>query len=199
MMATSLALYGLAWASFGALHSVLASDRVRRRVVRLTGRAERLSYNVVAAVHLAAVLWIGNAVLGHDPRFAMSATATWLMRAIVAVGACVLVVAGRAYQAGRFAGVTQLRGPADAGSLAAEPLVTGGLHRYVRHPLYFGGLLVVWGLATSALGVATATFATIYLLIGMTLEERRLLATYGAEYADYRARVPALLPGVRLG
>jgi len=69
-----------------------------------------------------------------------------------------------------------------------------GLHRYVRHPLYSAVFLVLWGAVWSPLGLMTAFFGSIYLVIGAWLEERRLIARYGDDYAAYRARVPAFIP-----
>jgi protein-S-isoprenylcysteine O-methyltransferase Ste14 len=45
--------------------------------------------------------------------------------------------------------------------------------------------------------VGRCTFAacyTLYILVALWFEERDLLAQHGAAYADYRARVPKLLP-----
>jgi steroid 5-alpha reductase family enzyme len=71
---------------------------------------------------------------------------------------------------------------------------TPGPYRLVRHPLYVGWLLVFWSapVMTSAhLVFAIAT--TAYILIAIQLEERDLIRAH-AEYAEYRRRVPMLVP-----
>jgi methanethiol S-methyltransferase len=71
---------------------------------------------------------------------------------------------------------------------------TPGLYRYVRHPLYVGWLMVFWSapLMTSAhLVFAIAT--TAYILLAIQFEERDL-ARFHQEYAEYRRRVPMLVP-----
>jgi len=188
------ALYALAWLSFGALHSLLAHPPVRRRLEGLCGAATRLVYNVIATIHIAAVLGIGLTVVTSQP-FPLPGWAAASLWLLAAAGAAVLVLGLREYDLGRFAGTWQLRHgePLDRAE-TAEPLVTRGLHRYVRHPLYSGGMLLLWGLAQSPFGVATAVWGTLYFLIGTWFEERKLLAQHGAAYRAYRRRVPAFVP-----
>ncbi|MEX1148130.1 MAG: hypothetical protein WEB93_07105, partial [Sphingomonadales bacterium] len=67
--------------------------------------------------------------------------------------------------------------------------------KMVRHPIYFGFLLAFW--ATPHMTVGHLLFAvgmTIYILIGVTLEERDLMARFGDRYRIYRHGVPMLVP-----
>jgi methanethiol S-methyltransferase len=71
---------------------------------------------------------------------------------------------------------------------------TPGPYRIVRHPLYVGWLLMFWSapLMTSAhLVFALAT--TAYILIAIQFEERDLVR-FHSEYAEYRRRVPMIIP-----
>lgn len=78
----------------------------------------------------------------------------------------------------------------------ASRLVTGGLFAHSRNPLYLGNLLIVAGLTLVhggpwVLGISLPGFALAYHAI-MREEERFLVGEFGAEYEDYRRRVPRL-------
>jgi len=76
-----------------------------------------------------------------------------------------------------------------------ETLLLVGPYRFVRHPLMACLLVFLW-----AQPVMTPTLAllcgglTVYILIGVLLEERDLLRRFHPDYASYRRRVPALIP-----
>jgi methanethiol S-methyltransferase len=79
----------------------------------------------------------------------------------------------------------------------AEPdvLQITGPYRFVRHPMMAGLLIFLW-----AQSVLTPTLAllsgglSIYILIGIRLEERDMMQRFGAAYEAYRAKVPAFIP-----
>jgi protein-S-isoprenylcysteine O-methyltransferase Ste14 len=87
----------------------------------------------------------------------------------------------------------------------APQLTTAGPYAYVRNPLYVGNFLTALGftiaftggdaaakrsaLAIAGLGTMLAVYATI-----VPLEEAYLRQTFGADFADYVARVPPIVP-----
>jgi len=181
--------YGLAWASFGLLHSVLAADSVKERLA--LGRYHRLIYNGFALLHLGIVWWLGRVWLAAAPALGLPPVLATIGDAATLLGLVIIAVALTGYDRGRFLGTTQIRSPGDAPD---EDLKTGGLLRYVRHPLYSGLFLVLWGHAQTEFALATAIWGSIYLLIGAKYEERRLADRYGDSYVAYQKRVPAFIP-----
>ncbi len=187
-------VYALGWLSFGAVHSVLAGAGAKHRLNSLFGATYRLSYNVFAAVHIAAIWALGGAVLSAQAYTFDPGVAEVLM-GIRGLGMVVLVLALREYDLGLFSGLKQIRERNQgAATNEDEPLVIDGLHRFVRHPLYFGVIMIFWGGAINDFGLATAVWGSIYLFIGARHEERSLSALYGVAYADYKRRVPAVIP-----
>lgn len=91
-------------------------------------------------------------------------------------------------------------------SLTANPvpnqdgvLVTKGIYRIVRHPIYLGLLGITLGLVVSS-GVWAQIIVWIalaaLLVYKMRWEEVLLTAKYKG-YAEYMTRVPAIIPGLK--
>ena len=182
--------YAIAWIAFGAAHSLLAREAPKRLLRRVFGRAARLAWNLVALVQFSLVIAVAWTMV---PALAWRGFAVvQVLQVILGVaGVAVLFAAGRSYDMGRFAGITQLRNP---GSDDEEPFSARGPLGYVRHPLYAGSILLLLALVHDLRSAETAVFAICYFLIGLRFEERDLLRRLGPEYGAYQARVPALLP-----
>ena len=188
----------LSWAAYFAIHSLLASPRLKTRAARLgpaIARRYRLAYNIVAVVLLVPPLWL---TVAADGPWVIRWTGPlwWLAQGAALAAVATFLWSVRRYDMGHFLGTRQWRGEAitDSGVEPWEPLRLEGLHRYVRHPWYFLGLIILWTRDMHVAGLITATAATVYLVVGSRLEERKLLASYGTVYATYRQRVPGLIP-----
>jgi protein-S-isoprenylcysteine O-methyltransferase Ste14 len=114
----------------------------------------------------------------------------YLMLAGQAVSALLLFVAIIQTDFLSFAGPRQLVEEEKTGSL-----VTRGLYRSVRHPLYTFSLLILW--LSPSMGMNSfLVYAglTIYILIGIFFEERKLLREFGQAYEQYKSVTPMLIP-----
>jgi protein-S-isoprenylcysteine O-methyltransferase Ste14 len=90
--------------------------------------------------------------------------------------------------------------PEVAPEVMESKLLDQGIYGRVRHPRYLGIGLGTLGWAlfsgyTGAVAVAIGTIPALYLVT--VFEERELLERFGNEYAEYRTRVPRLIPRLR--
>lgn len=186
----------LALAIWGIVHSFLASHFAKDVFHLQAGRMDfyRLAYNIFAGISFLPILYL-MATLPDQPVYQISAPWSWLMLGGQAFSALMLFVASLQTDSLSFVGVRQLFEQEKTGAL-----VTRGLYRVVRHPLYTFGLLFIW-LSPSASQNSLTVYigATIYTLIGAYFEERKLLRDFGEAYAEYRRKTPMLIPGLVSG
>jgi protein-S-isoprenylcysteine O-methyltransferase Ste14 len=78
-----------------------------------------------------------------------------------------------------------------------ERLVSGGIFRFIRHPMYASLLLLTWGglcKHLSILGLLASLTATLALLVTGLIEERENLEFFGTPYRDYMRRSKRFIP-----
>ena len=95
----------------------------------------------------------------------------------------------------RQLGVDRLAGRAELAS--GGEIKTDGYYARVRHPRYAAMMVSTVGACLIAAGPLLWTIAGAWagvVLLMIRAEERELLARFGPAYAEYRRRVPALVP-----
>ncbi|MFN8346286.1 MAG: isoprenylcysteine carboxylmethyltransferase family protein [Spirosomataceae bacterium] len=188
----------LLWLVYGALHSVLADNKVKQLFEQKMGKGYRwyrLLYNLLALLFLVGILAYQR-TLPADGLWEFD-WARHMAGNILKYGGLLLVLmAVSGYDLREFSGLALSPRNADAGS---GTLKTTRLLRYVRHPIYTGTLLFVWGLFVEEVSVRNLIMAvcvTAYVRIGIVFEERKLVAEFGESYLEYRRRVPMLFPNL---
>jgi protein-S-isoprenylcysteine O-methyltransferase Ste14 len=82
-----------------------------------------------------------------------------------------------------------------------QRLVTTGIRARVRHPVYLGHLceMLAWSVGAGlAVCWALTAFAIMTGAVMIHLEDVELETRFGDEYRQYRSRVPAVLPRIRI-
>lgn len=183
----------LAWLAYFAIHSLLASLRCKQWITRhwpFIGQRYRLWYNLVATVLLGAPAGLSwshpGSLLWH-----WTGVERWVALAAGAIGITGFLVATRSYDMRTFIGWDSTPEPAVE---TVPPLRISALHRFVRHPWYFFGLLILWSFPMDTARLIGAACITLYVIVGSRLEERKLVMVYGNAYRQYRRKVPALVP-----
>jgi protein-S-isoprenylcysteine O-methyltransferase len=79
-----------------------------------------------------------------------------------------------------------------------HPLITTGAYGFVRNPMYFGILLLWFGIALAyqnpILALATAAFVLPVFLFYIRSEDQMMAREFGDQFEEYRLRVGSLLP-----
>lgn len=85
----------------------------------------------------------------------------------------------------------------EVGAHEEQKLVTTGMHGRVRHPLYVGHMLMMFGWSVASglvVCYALTAFAILTGAIMIPMEEKELERRFGDAYREYKKRVPMLIP-----
>jgi protein-S-isoprenylcysteine O-methyltransferase Ste14 len=78
-------------------------------------------------------------------------------------------------------------------------LVTSGIYRYIRHPLYSSLFLLTWGIFFKMPSVASTTLAitsTFFLVFTAKADEAECIRFFGPTYSDYMHKTRMFIPYV---
>jgi protein-S-isoprenylcysteine O-methyltransferase Ste14 len=185
------------WLLFGLLHSIFAATafkQVAKVVMKNSYKYYRPIYSIFATVNLAAVIWyhysINSELLWNNSVIEKTIAIILSIPALVVMGISI-----KKY----FLDLSGIDVFLKQRPIKPLHLELGGLHRYVRHPLYFGTLLFVWSIflwQPSVANIISCICITLYTIIGTYFEEKKLVMMFGEAYVTYRKRVPMLVPGL---
>ncbi|HMN61566.1 MAG TPA: isoprenylcysteine carboxylmethyltransferase family protein [Anaerolinea sp.] len=189
----------LAVAVYGALHSLLASHAAKGWAERQFGENARRFYRlffVVFALITSPVLLILVLVLPDRPLYTIPMP--WVLLTLSLQGLALFGLNAAVGQTGSaaFLGLQQISHPVPLRSRAGpEQLATGGLYRYVRHPIYTTTFVLIWLIPVVTWNIFGLMLGfTIYTFIGTLFEERKLREEFGEAYEAYRRKTPMVIP-----
>lgn len=182
---------------FALHHSVFARVRLKSWVRSVAPPVlERSLYTWIASILFIIVCQFWVPVPGVLYRL----EGCWSWAASVAQVAGILLVffGSKAIDVLDLAGVRAVRRSRGGDPDTHVPLMTSGVYGVVRHPLYFGWALLVFGAPhMTATRAVFAIISTAYLAIAIPWEERRLIETFGADYRAYQTKVRwRMIPGL---
>jgi methanethiol S-methyltransferase len=189
------------FAIFGYIHSLLASNKLKRIAAEKFGNLMafyRLVYNFLSFISLY-ILWI---ILPRPDLLIYDLPNPW---DIIILVPQILSLAGIIWTAGyfslwEFTGISQiirwLHDDYDINDLDEKlSFRTDGPYGYSRHPVYF--FVITFLLFRPTMNLFYLTFfisVALYFYIGSFYEERKLTAKFGEEYRKYREKVPRIFP-----
>jgi methanethiol S-methyltransferase len=195
-MSLSYLWLALGWVGYGAIHSILASTKCKDFFLRKTpaiARHYRLLYMLIALITLvmmAVLFW-------ETPRLLL-----WRQTLNFQIPGIILIIAGSIIM-----GITVKKYFRTAKNIHdlihdknVPELFEKGLHSYLRHPLYLGTFLLIWGfflIFPYGSLLVTNVIITLYTLLGIVYEEKKLIRVFGEKYTRYKQEVPMIFPKLR--
>lgn len=194
-LAWALLVDSLLLGVFAVQHSVMARSWFKRWLTRVVpAAAERSTYVLLSSLALILLFWqwqpIGGTVwdITHP-------VGRPLTLGLYAAGWIVVLVTTFLINHFDLFGLRQVYLHLRGKDLTPLRFVTPGPYKHVRHPLYIGWLTVFWATPTmTAAHLVFAALTTAYILVAIRFEERDLVKIHGRKYAEYRKRVPMLIP-----
>lgn len=180
---------------FAGIHSLLAADYIKDKAMMVFGkgfRFYRLMYTFTSFFTFAPafLVWL-KYTTSTQPVYSLPGQLYPLIILVrsLALGMFVYAV----FQTGilEFMGIRQEK--------TKQTLITSGAYGIVRHPLYTGGVILLFTkMDMSLLDLTAVLIVSFYLIIGAFIEEKRLLSVFGEEYRKYQQRVPMFIPGINV-
>ncbi len=185
-------------ALWGVVHSWLASLGFKDFLQRTLGngfmRFYRLLYNLFSVISFAPILYL-MLILPDKNLYQIPSPWNYVLLTGQGLSVLLLFIAVLQTDTLSFVGLRQLVEEEKPGRL-----VTKGFYRYIRHPLYTFGLLILWLSPSVTVNLFVVYVSlTIYILVGAFFEERKLLREFGQEYVNYQSSTPMLIPGRKFG
>ena len=179
--------------TYYVLHSIFAATSVKlffKQKLENAYRYYRLAYSIFVTVTLLLLLIFQYSF--NSPQLFYSSIAKYFsLSLLVLPGLVIMFISIKKYFL-LLSGIRSLYEPTPTPELKVE-----GIHHYVRHPLYSGTILFVWGLFfnfPSLVNLISVILLTLYVVIGIQFEEKKLLMEFGKSYKEYMEKVPMLIP-----
>ena len=186
----NLALIGL----FGLQHSLMARQWFKNRWTRLVPEPiERSTYVLFASITLVVLMWAWKPL--PDTVWMVEGPLAMILWGVYLGGWLLMFASSEMIDGADLMGLRQVRAYRDGRDVEPLDFQTPYAYRFVRNPMMVGFLVAFW--ATSWMSVGHLLFAggmTAYILVGVKLEERDLISTFGERYRQYRRVVPLFVP-----
>lgn len=181
---------GLSWIVYFFLHSIFTLLSVKNYFysIGIKPQLYRLIYVIFASISLIAILLFSSVI---ESGFILEPNKflTFGGLLLAALGVVIAKTGFKSYDTKAFLGLGSLK--------AEDEFSTSGLLKKVRHPLYSGSILLILGyflFNPKLSALISASLMVLYFIVGIHLEEKKLIKTFGTKYIEYKKKTPMLIP-----
>jgi len=185
------------WILFCIIHSGTISLTFTGFVKQRWGdyyRYYRLFYNIISVVILVPIV-IYSYSIKEEPFFVWEGYLYPVKWFLFAIGILLFVLGSRHYSMSSFLGIAQIKESTSHKLMnVTGELDSSGILGIIRHPYYAGVLPLLWSGDLDTAALITNVILSVYIIIGTSLEEHKLVYEYGDEYIRYQQKVSMLVP-----
>src|SRR5262249_15292227 len=174
---------------FAVQHSVMARPAFKRWSTTIVPEAcERSTYVLISSLLLIVIFWQWRPIV--TTIWQVEGWPATLLTALSWIGWATALASTYMIDHFDLFGLRQVFAALRRPAARMDPFKTPLLYRVVRHPMMLGFLLAFWATPHLTAGhLLFAVMTTGYVLVGVRLEERDLVAQFGTSYEQYRRRV----------
>jgi len=167
------------------LHSFLIAKAVKKRIYF---KGFRIFYNFVAVATLIPIAY--QLVLSAQEVGVKNGPVLYICMIMIVLGLIIQRAVFKSFSLAEFWGIK-------GANQNSKAVIQEGMYAQVRHPMYLSSLMIFWALyflCPNHYFLSFGIITTLYLQLGIFLEEMKLIEEFGEIYENYRKVVPKLIP-----
>ncbi len=181
------------WILFALFHSIFASEKCKKLLLQLMKKRYkyyRMLYSIFALLNVSSIVAYHFTINSFLLWQQTTAETIIAITGIIVGGAVMIFFTGKFFF--ELSGADILKK-----TKKSDTLIKTSLYNYVRHPLYTATLLLIWSiffLHPLLSNLLSCLCITVYTIIGIHFEEKKLIKNFGFDYIQYKRKTPMLIP-----
>ncbi len=184
---------------FGIQHSVMARKSFKKWITRILPMPiERSTYVLISGILLAFLVWQWEPMGGTIWTIPYDSVLYYIIYILFFAGWTILFISTFLINHFDLFGLRQTYHELLKRPYRPLEFKVKAFYKYVRHPLYLGGIVGIWASPTMTLThLCFAILLTGYFVLGALFEEKDLVSDFGDDYRNYQKETGMFIPHVK--